>query len=155
VLAASELHAAGLVVAVVNPRQVREFAGWLGRMGKTDRLDALVLAQFAQSAHSNDRLPKLHLPNAAEAELKALVTRRRQLVAMLIPESNRRECAPKVIRRSIVASIRGLKRAIAEIEQQVRAVLANSPVQQAKAVLLAAVPGVGAQLTATLLAELP
>jgi transposase len=155
VLAASELHAAGLVVAVVNPRQVREFAGWLGRMGKTDRLDALVLAQFAQSAHSNDRLPKLHLPNAAEAELKALVTRRRQLVAMLIPESNRRERAPKVIRRSIVASIRGLKRAIAEIEQQVRAVLANSPVQQAKAVLLAAVPGVGAQLTATLLAELP
>jgi transposase len=155
VLAASELHAAGLVVAVVNPRQVREFVGWLGRMGKTDRLDALVLAQFAQSAHSNDRLPKLHLPNAAEAELKALVTRRRQLVAMLIPESNRRERAPKVIRRSIVASIRGLKRAIAEIEQQVRAVLANSPVQQAKAVLLAAVPGVGAQLTATLLAELP
>lgn len=154
-MAASELHAAGLVVAVVNPRQVREFAGWLGRMGKTDRLDALVLAQFAQSAHSNDRLPKLHLPNAAEAELKALVTRRRQLVAMLIPESNRRERAPKVIRRSIVASIRGLKRAIAEIEQQVRAVLANSPVQQAKAVLLAAVPGVGAQLTATLLAELP
>jgi transposase len=114
VLAASELHAAGLVVAVVNPRQVREFVGWLGRMGKTDRLDALVLAQFAQSAHSNDRLPKLHLPNAAEAELKALVTRRRQLVAMLIPESNRRERAPKVIRRSIVASIRGLKRAIAD-----------------------------------------
>jgi transposase len=114
-----------------------------------------VLAQFAQSAHSNERLPKLHLPDEAEAELKALVTRRRQLVAMLIAESNRRERAPKVIRRSIVASIRGLKRAIAEIEQQVRSVLANSPVQQAKAVLLTAVPGVGAQLTATLLAELP
>ncbi len=120
VLAASELHAADLTVAVVNPRQVREFARSLGRIGKTDRLDALVLAQFAQSAHSNDRLPKLRLPDEAEAELKALVTRRRQLVAMLTAESNRRERAPKVIRRSIVASIRTLKRSIAEIEQQVR-----------------------------------
>jgi transposase len=154
-LAAAELHAAELTVAVVNPRQVREFARSLGRMGKTDRLDALVLAQFAQSAHSNHRLPRLHLRDEAAAELKALVTRRRQLLAMLIAESNRRERAPKVIRRSIVASIKGLKRAIAEIEQQVRAVLASSPVQQAKAVLLAAVPGVGAQLTTTLLAELP
>jgi len=154
-LAAAELHAAELTVAVVNPRQVREFARSLGRMGKTDRLDALVLAQFAQSTHSNHRLPRLHLRDEAAAELKALVTRRRQLLAMLIAESNRRERAPRVIRRSIVASIKGLKRAIAEIEQQVRAVLASSPVQQAKAVLLAAVPGVGAQLTTTLLAELP
>ena len=154
-MAASELHAAELTVAVVNPRQVREFARSLGRMGKTDRHDALVLAQFAQSAHSNDRLPTLRLPDETEAELKALVTRRRQLVAMLIAESNRRERAPKVIRKSIVASIRALKRAIAAIEQQVREVLAGSPVQQAKAALLSAVPGVGAQLTATLLAELP
>src|SRR6266436_1822551 len=149
-MAASELHAAELTVAVVNPRQVREFARSLGRMGKTDRLDALVLAQFAQSAHSNERLPKLRLRDEAEAELKALVTRRRQLVAMLTAESNRRERAPKVIRRSIVASIRALKRSIAEIEQQVREVMSDSPVQQAKAV-----PGVGPQLTATLLAELP
>jgi transposase len=74
---------------------------------------------------------------------------------MLTAESNRRERAPKVIRKSIVASIRALKRSIAEIEQQVREVMSDSPVQQAKAVLLAAVPGVGPQLTATLLAELP
>jgi transposase len=154
-LAASELHAAGLTVAVVNPRQVREFARSLGQLAKTDRLDALVLAQFAQSAHSNGRLPELHLPDAAEADLKALVTRRRQLVAMLVAESNRRERAPKLIRKSIVASIRSLKRSIAQVEQQVREVLAGSPVHQAKATLLTAVPGVGAQLTATLLAELP
>jgi transposase len=154
-LAASELHAAELTVAVVNPRQVREFARALGQLAKTDRLDALVLAQFAQSAHSNNRLHKLHLPDQAEAELKALVTRRRQLVAMLVAESNRRERAPKVIRKSIVASIRGLKRSIPQVEHQVREVLAGSPAQQAKAALLSAVPGVGAQLTATLLAELP
>src|SRR6202158_1628919 len=83
-MAASELHGAERNVEGVNPRQVREFARSLGRMGKTDRLDALVLAQFAQSAHSNQRLPKLRLRDAAEAELKALVTRRRQLVAMLV-----------------------------------------------------------------------
>lgn len=154
-LAASELHAAELTVAVVNPRQVREFARSLGQLAKTARLDALVLAQFAQSAHSNDRLLTLHLPDQAEADLKALVTRRRQLVAMLVAESNRRERAPQLTRKSIVASIRGLKRSIAQVEQQVREVLAGARVQQAKAALLAAVPGVGAQLTATLLAELP
>jgi transposase len=154
-LAASELHAAEVTVAVVNPRQVREFARALGQLAKTDRLDALVLAQFAHAAHSNGRLPELHLPDQAEADLKALVTRRRQLVAMLVAESNRRERAPKLIRKSLVASIRTLKRSIAQVEQQLREVLAGAPVQHAKAVLLAAVPGVGAQLTATLLAELP
>ena len=57
VLAASELHAAGLTVAVVNPRQAREFARSLGTLGKTDRLDAIVLAQFAQSSHSHWSYP--------------------------------------------------------------------------------------------------
>jgi transposase len=154
-LAAGELHAAGVKVAVVNPRQVREFARSLGRLAKTDRLDALVLAQFAQAAASNGRLPTLRLLDPAEAQLKALVARRRQLLQMLVAESNRRERAPKIIRKSIVQSIKGLKRAVAEVERQLREVLANSPAQQAKAKLLAAVPGVGPQLSATLIAQLP
>lgn len=154
-LAVSELHAAGVTVAVVNPRQVREFARALGQLAKTDRLDALVLAQFAQAAHRNGRLPKLHLPDQAEAELKALVTRRRQLVTMLVAESNRRTGAPKLVRKSLVQHIKGLKRALAEIEQQLKQVLANAPAAQAKATLLSAVPGVGPQLSFTLLAELP
>ncbi len=154
-LAASELHSAGLTVAVVNPRQVREFARALGAIGKTDRLDALVLAQFAQSSHSNQRLVPMRLAEEAEAELKALVVRRRQLIAMLVAESNRRERAPKVVRKSIVQTIKGLKRAVAEVEQQLKQTLANAPAQQAKAKLLTAVPGVGPQLGFTLIAELP
>ena len=154
-LAASELHTAGLTVAVVNPRQVREFARSLGVIGKTDRLDALVLAQFAQSSHSNQRLVPMRLAEAAETELKALVVRRRQLIGRLVAESNRRERAPKVVRKSIVQTIKGLKRAVAEVEQQLKQTLASAPVQRAKAKLLTAVPGVGPQLGFTLIAELP
>ena len=154
-LAASELHAAGLPVAVVNPRQVREFARSLGSMGKTDRLDALVLAQFAQASESNGRLTPLRLADEAEAELKALVVRRRQLRGMLVAETNRRARAPKLVRPSIVQHIKGLKRALAAVEQQLKQVVANSPAAQAKATLLSAVPGVGPQLSCTLLAELP
>jgi len=155
VLAASELHAAGLPVAVVNPRQVREFARSLGTLGKTDRLDALVLAQFAQASESNGRLTPLRLAEAAEAELKALVARRRQLLDMLVAESNRRLRATKVVRKSIVQHIKGLKRAVAGVEHELKQVLASAPAQQAKAALLSAVPGVGPQLSFTLLAELP
>jgi transposase len=154
-VAAGELLAAELKVAVVNPRQVREFARSLGRLAKTDRLDALVLAQFAQSADSNGRLTTMRMLDPAQAELKALVARRRQLMQMLVAETNRHERAPKIIRKSVVQSIKGLKRAIAVVEKQVAEVIANSPVQQAKAKLLRAVPGVGPELTAGLLADLP
>jgi transposase len=155
VLAASEVHAAGLPVAVVNPRQVREFARSLGTLGKTDRLDALVLAQFAQASESNGRLTPLRLADEAEAELKALVGRRRQLLGMLVAATNRRARAPKLVRKSIVQHIKGLKRAVAEVEQELQQVLASSPAAQAKATLLSAVPGGGPQLSFTLLAELP
>jgi transposase len=101
-VAAGELLAAELKVAVVNPRQVREFARSLGRLAKTDRLDALVLAQFAQAAESNGRLTPMRLLDQAQSELKALVARRRQLMQMLVAETNRRERAPKFIRKSIV-----------------------------------------------------
>lgn len=154
-LAAGELCAAGLPVAVVNPRQARAFARALGHLGKTDRVDALVLAQLAQAHETNGRLTLLRLADAAEVELKALVARRRQLIAMLVAETNRRLRAPKVVRKSIVQHIKGLKRALAEVEQQLKEVVAGSPTQRAKATLLSAVPGVGPQLSCTLLAELP
>jgi transposase len=154
-LVASELQAAGLTVAVVNPRQVREFARSLGHLAKTDRLDALVLAQFAQSAHSNGRLQPLALADEAQLELKALVARRRQLIGFLVAETNRRGRAPKVVRKSIVQSIKGLKKALAAVEQQLREVVQRAPAQSAKAELITAVPGVGPQLSVTLIAELP
>lgn len=85
-LLVGELCAAGVPVAVVNPGQVREFARSLGHLAKTDRLDALVLAKFGHSAQGNGRLTLTQLPAEAEAELKALVRRRRQLIGMLVAE---------------------------------------------------------------------
>ncbi len=151
-LLVGELCAAQIPVAVVNPRQVREFARSLGQLAKTDRLDAQILAQFGHSARSSGRLPLTQLRPAAEAELKALVRRRRQLIGMLVAETNRRQRATKVVEKSIVASIRGLKRALAELERQLRDTVKNSPAQQAKAAMLEQVPGVGPQLARTLIA---
>ena len=154
-LLVAELCAAQVAVAVVNPRQVREFARSLGKLAKTDRLDALVLAQFGHSAHSHGRLNLTQLRPEAEVELKALVRRRRQLIEMLVQETNRRRGARKVVKRSIVASIRGLKRALAELEQQVTETLKDAPAQQHQLALLQQVPGVGPQLARSLVAEVP
>jgi transposase len=154
-LVVGELCAAEVPVAVVNPRQVREFARSLGQLAKTDRLDALVLAQFGQSAQSNGRLTLTQLPAPAEAELKALVRRRRQIIAMLVAETNRRQRASKVVKRSIVATIRALKRSRAELEQQVRETIKRSPLHQQKIAMLQQVPGIGPQLARTLVAEVP
>jgi transposase len=87
--AAAEIHAAGLRVAVVNPRQAREFARSLGRLAKTDRVDAQVLAQFAQSAAHSGRLRETRVAHSSEAELKGLLAGRRQLIAELVAETNR------------------------------------------------------------------
>jgi transposase len=154
-LVVSELCAAQVAVAVVNPRQVREFAHSLGRLAKTDRLDALVPAQFGHAMLRSERLVFTQLRPEAESELKALVRRRRELIEMLVAESNRRLRARKVVKKSIVASIRGLKRALAELEQQVKETIKQSPAQQKKLALLQQVPGVGPQLARSLVAEVP
>lgn len=154
-LLVSELCAAQIAVAVVNPRQVRDFARSLGKLAKTDRLDALVLAQFGHAAQSNGRLVLTALRSEADAELRALVRRRRQLLEMLVAETNRRAHATKLVKRNIVASIRGLKRALAALEEQVRELIKHSPTQQNKLAILQKVPGVGPQLARTLLAEVP
>ena len=154
-LLVSELCAAEIPVARVNPRQVREFARSLGQLAKTDRCDALVLAQFGHSAHSSGRLSLTELRPEVEEELKALVRRRRQIIEMLVAETNRRLRASKVVKRSIVATIRGLKRALAELEQQLRETVQNSPAQQKKVALLRQVPGTGEHLAHTIVAEVP
>jgi transposase len=89
---ASGLAAAGIAVAIVNPRQVRDFARATGRLAKTDRLDAQILARFGETVRPTPR------PLATEQAqaLEALVTRRRQLIEMLTAEKNRRSIAPKV-----------------------------------------------------------
>jgi transposase len=154
-LLVSELCAAQVPVAVVNPRHVREFARSLGQLAKTDRLDALVIAKYGHSAHSSGRLILTQVRPEAEAELKALVRRRRQIIGMLVAETNRRQRASKIVKRSIVATIRSLKRALAELDQQLRETVKNSPAQKAKVAILQQVPGVGPRLAHSLIAEVP
>jgi transposase len=154
-LLVSELCTAEIPVARVNPRQVREFARSLGQLAKTDRCDARVLAQFGHSAHSSGRLILTELRPEVEEELKALVRRRRQIIEMLVAETNRRLRASKLVKKSIVATIRGLKRALAELEQQLRETVQNSPAQQKKVALLRQVPGIGEHLAHTIVAEVP
>src|SRR3954469_12896941 len=110
---AAALAAAGLPVAVVNPRQVRAFARATGRLAKTDRLDAEAIARFAEAV----RPPVRPLPDEATRRLGALVARRRQLLEMLVAERNRRHAADPSLHEGIDAHLRWLEEALAGIER--------------------------------------
>jgi transposase len=148
---AAPLAAAGLPVAIVNPRQVRAFARGMGRSAKTDRLDAAVIARFAEAV----RPPVRPLPDEATRHLGALVARRRQLLEMLVAERNRRQAADPVLHERIDAHLRWLEEALAGIERDLDGAVRESPVWRAKEELLRSVPGVGPVSARTLLAELP
>jgi transposase len=148
---AAALAAAGLPVAVVNPRQVRAFARATGRLAKTDRLDARAIAHFAEAV----RPPVRPLPDAATRHLGALVARRRQLLEMLTAERNRRQAAAPALHGRIDAHLRWLEEALAEIERDLDAAVRASPLWRAKEELLRSVPGIGNVSARTLLAELP
>jgi transposase len=145
------LAAAGLPVAIVNPRQVRAFARAMGRLAKTDRLDAAVIAHFAEAV----RPPVRPLPDEATRHLGALVARRRQLLEMLVAERNRRHAADPVLHGRIDAHLRWLEEALAEIEQDLDGAGRESAIWRAKEALLRSVPGIGHVSARTLLAELP
>jgi len=145
------LAAAGLAVAVVNPRQVRDFARSTGQLAKTDRLDARVLARFAAVVQP----PVRPLPDDATQELAALVDRRRQLVDMLTAEKNRLAVARRSVQPSVKQHIKFLERAIADAESDLDTWITQSPLWRAQEELLRSVPGIGAQTARLLLAELP
>jgi transposase len=148
---AAALAAAGLPVAVVNPRQVRAFARAIGRLAKTDRLDAEVIARFAEAV----RPPVRPLPDEATRRLGALVARRRQLLEMLTAERNRRHAAEPLLHERLDAHLRWLEEALAEIERELDGAVRGSAAWRAKEELLRSVPGVGPVSARTLLAELP
>jgi transposase len=148
---ASALVTAGLPVAVVNPRQVRDFAKSLGRLAKTDRLDARVLAQFAEAIHPEPR----PLPDAQARALQALLTRRRQLSEILVAEKNRQELIHPDCLSDLQEHITFLEEHLTELTQQLQRLLADSPCWREKDELLQSVPGVGLITSVTLLAELP
>ena len=157
--AAAALAAAGLPVVVVNPRQVRDFARALGRLAKTDALDAAVLARFGETLRPDPR----PLADATRAELAALLTRRRQLVEMLTAEKNRLSglgsapagALPSRARPRLEEHVAWLQQALAELDRDLTATLRASPVWRERDAALRSVPGVGPVLSATLLAELP
>lgn len=149
--AAAALALAGLPVAIVNPRQVRDFAKAVGRLAKTDRIDAAVLAHFAEAVRPEPR----PLADEQAKDLSAIVLRRRQVLGMITAETNRLSTAPKDVKRRIESHLRWLRKELervnAELEQRVR----NSSLWREKDELLQSVPGVGPVLSVTLLAELP
>jgi transposase len=151
VCAACQLAASDLPVAVVNPRQVRDFAKSRNRLAKTDAIDASVLAEFA---HVNQPEPR-PLPDLAAQELRALVTRRRQLLGMLRAESNRLDTAPSCLQASIKQHIAWLRKQIEALDDDLERTIRSSPVWREKEQLLRTVPGVGPTTSAMLVAHLP
>jgi len=145
------LASAELPVVVVNPRQVRDFAKATGQLAKTDRIDAWVLARFAEAVRPAVR----PLPDEVTLELRALIARRRQLTEMIVAETNRLSSASKAVRKSIKAHVRWLeaelKRADKDLDQAIR----QSPIWQENQDLLRSVPSIGPVVSRTLIAELP
>ena len=148
---ASVLATAGIGVAVVNPRQVRDFARATGQLAKTDALDAQVLVRFGAAVKPEVR----RLPDAQAQALEALVNRRRQLVEMLTAEKNRRANSPKVIHKSIDEHIRWLEKRLAGFDDELATLIRATPIWRERDELLRSVPGVGPVLATTLLAHLP
>ena len=149
--AAAALTAEGMSVAVVNARQVREYAKATGRLAKTDGIDALVMAEFAASI----KPPARPLRDEETEEIKAMVSRRRQLLEMLTAEKNRMAMARKHLKPHILAHIKWLKKEVEGLDSDLRKRIEDSPVWRVKDNLLQSIPGVGKVLSATLLAELP
>ena len=149
--AVGALIQAGLPVVAVNPRQVRHFAKAMGRLAKTDQIDARVLAHFAEAAKPQIR----PVPDEATLALSDLLARRRQVIEMLTAERNRLIRSKGSVREHIASHIRFLEEEADRLDHELAHLLKESPVWQEKDDLLKSVPGVGPVLSTTLLAELP
>ena len=149
---ADALSAARFPVAVVNARQVRDFAKATGRLAKTDALDAEVIAHFAEAVRPEVR----RLPDAKARELEALVVRRRQLVEMIVAEKNRlRTVFSKAMKRGIEKHIAWLQKQADELEATIATQIRTTPRWRERDELLRSVPGIGPAVSATLLVALP
>jgi transposase len=148
----ASLAAEALPVAVVNPRQIRDFARATGRLAKTDRADAAALALFAERIRPVPR----SLPDAAAQALMELVARRRQVLGMIVMETNRRHAArdPRVL-AAIDATLSLLRSQLADLDRDIDAVVRASPPWRETVGLLTSVPGIGDVTARTLIAELP
>ncbi len=149
--AVAALAAARLPLVVANPRQVRDFARATGQLAKTDRIDADTLALFAERVRPEPR----PLPDEAAHALDGLLTRRRQILGMLVAERNRLEHAVPAVRHGILQHIRWLERQLRDVDQDLDRNIHASPVWREKENLLRSVPGVGPVVSRTLIGDLP
>ena len=145
------LAAEALKVVVVNPRQVRDFAKAVGRLAKTDRIDAEVLANFGQRV----RPPLRPLKDAQTQLLSELMARRRQVIDMIIMEKNRLHTSTKSMKQKIRTHIDWLKKELDDLDGQMDRMIRESQVWKEKEDLLCSVPGVGKVVARTLLSSLP
>ncbi len=146
------LAAANLPVVVVNPRQVRDFARATGRLAKTDRIDAQVLALFGSQIQPEHR----PLPDEKARVLKEKLARRRQLVQMIAAENNRlQQSHSRAVRKSIDKVLRMLAQQLRALDDDLDRSIRQCPAWREKENLLKSVPGVGDQTARTLVAELP
>jgi len=150
-LVVAELSQAGLPVAVVNGKRVRDFAKATGQLAKTDKLDARVLAHFAAAIRPEVR----SLRNEEEEQLTALLTRRRQILDMLTVEKNRLVTVRAKMRPDLEAHIHWLSNNLKELDQEIEEFVKGSPLWKEKDTLLQSVPGVGPVTSATMLGMLP
>jgi transposase len=149
---ARALVTAGIRAAVINPRQIRDFARSLGKLAKTDRIDAEVIALYAERIRPEPR----DLPDANTDLLDALLTRRQQLIQMMTAEKNRlQQTASAFVQRSIRAIIRGFEKEIESLNRSIDSLIASCPEMQAKTELLQSVNGVGPVVAQTLIAAVP
>ncbi len=149
---AATLAEAGLAVAIVNPRQTRRFAGAVGRLAKTDSIDAAIIAHFAEAIRPEPRA----MADQQTAQLRALLGRRQQLVVMIGAEQQRHDRAESTLtRRSCADMLRSLKAELARIERAIDTLITASPIFCAKQDLLQTIPGVGDVIARTFIAELP
>jgi len=149
--AAAAIAACGIAVAVVNPRQVRDFAKAVGRLAKTDRIDAEILARFAGAVGPRPSL----LPDEEARALQAILVRRRQLLETIVAEKNRLQMAGEAVARRIAAHVRWLEEELDRVDRELDEAVRASETWRANEELLRSVPGVGPVLARTLLAELP
>jgi len=149
---ASALAAEHLPLAVVNPRQIRDFARSTGKLAKTDRLDAAAIAHFAEAVRPAAR----RLADGQAQALGELVARRRQVIEMIVAEKNRRRLAaqPRVL-KAIDRHVELLQAELSDLDREIDGAIRNSPAWQADADLLASVPGISKATLRTLIAELP
>jgi len=150
-LVAAALSSRHVPVAVVNARQIRQYARATGKLAKTDSIDAEVMAEFAQAVKPEVR----KLPDKETKDIRMVVSRRRQLVEMMTAEKNRKSTADDSLKPGIQAHIDWLKKEVEDLDRDLRKRIESSGVWRVKDNLLQSIPGVGKVLSSTLLAELP